>query len=156
MDTLALKSMPRRKYRLNIEEEQILWKDRKRYLGLPISFTRYEITPTRFIIRSGIFTSHTEEVLLYRVLDLKLKRTLWQKIFRVGTIVIHTMDQTARVAEFKNIKGSEKIRQVLGKIVEGERDRKRITAREIYGSGFGDGIDYDADVDGDGIPDYLQ
>ena len=66
------------------------------------------------------------------------------------------MDQTARVTEFKNIKGSEKVRQFLGKVVEAERDRKRITAREIYGSGFGEGIDYDADLDEDGIPDYLE
>ncbi|MDD4541887.1 MAG: PH domain-containing protein [Eubacteriales bacterium] len=148
--------MARRKYRLDIEEEQILWKDRKRYLGLPISFTRYEVTSTRFIIRTGLFTTNTEEVLLYRVLDLKLKRTLWQKLFRVGTITIHTMDQTARLTEFKNIKGSEKVRQFLGKIVEAERDRKRITAREIYGSGFGESMDYELDADGDGIPDYLE
>lgn len=67
------------------------------------------------------------------------------------------MDQTARIAAFKNIKSSEKVRQFLGKIVEAERDRKRITAREIYGSGFsGDVIDYELDADGDGIPDYLQ
>lgn len=149
--------MARRKYKLDLEQEQILWKDRKRHLGLPISFTRYEISQTRFIIRTGFFSTHTEEVLLYRVLDMKLKRNLWQKIFGVGTLEIHTMDQTARVAVFKNIKGSEKVRQFLGKIVEAERDRKRITAREIYGSGFsGEIIDYDLDADGDGIPDYLQ
>jgi hypothetical protein len=148
--------MARRKYRLDIEEEQILWKDRKRYLGLPISFTRYELTPTRFIIRTGFFSTNTEEVLLYRVLDLKLKRNLWQKLFGVGTLVIHTMDQTAKVVEFKNIKGSEKVRQFLGKAVEAERDRKRISAREVYGSGFGDGTDYGTDADGDGIPDYLE
>ncbi len=149
--------MASKKYKLEIEEEQILWKDRKRHLGLPLSFTRYEITPTRFIIRTGFFSTDTEEVLLYRVLDMKLKRNLWQKLFRVGTLEIHTMDQTARIAFFKNIKNSEKVRQFLGKIVEAERDRKRITAREIYGSGFsGDVIDYELDADGDGIPDYLQ
>lgn len=147
--------MARKKYRLDIEEEPVLWKDRKRFLGLPISFTRYEVSPTRFIIRTGLFSTDTEEVLLYRVLDLKLKRTFWQKLFGVGTITIHTMDQTARLTEFKNIKGSEKVRQFLGKIVEAERDRKRITAREIYGSGFGQ-IDYELDANGDGIPDYLQ
>ena len=149
--------MARRKYKLEIEEEQILWKDRKRHLGLPLSFTRYKITPTRFIIRTGFFSTQTEEVLLYRVLDMNLKRNLWQKLFGVGTLEIHTMDQTARIAAFKNIKSSEKVRQLLGKIVEAERDRKRITAREIYGSGFsGDVIDYELDADGDGIPDYLQ
>ena len=149
--------MARRKYKLEIEEEQILWKDRKRHLGLPLSFTRYEITPTRFIIRTGFLSTQTEEVLLYRVLDMNLKRNLWQKLFGVGILEIHTMDQTARIAVFKNIKSSEKVRQFLGKIVEAERDRKRITAREIYGSGFsGDVIDYELDADGDGIPDYLQ
>ena len=73
--------MPRRKYRLNIEEEQILWKDRKRYLGLPISFTRYEITPTRLLFAAVYSLAIRKEALLYRVLDLKRKRTLWQKIF---------------------------------------------------------------------------
>ena len=99
--------MASKKYKLEIEEEQILWKDRKRHLGLPLSFTRYEITPTRFIIRTGFFSTDTEEVLLYRVLDMKLKRNLWQKLFRVGTLEFHTMDQTARIAFFKNIKNSE-------------------------------------------------
>ncbi|NLK01462.1 MAG: PH domain-containing protein [Clostridiaceae bacterium] len=148
--------MPRRKYRIEIEQETVLWRDRKRYLGLPLSFTRYEVTPTRITIRTGFFTTHTEEILLFRVLDLQTRRTLGQKIFGVGTIVIHTMDQTARVAEFKNIKGAEKVRQLLGKIVEAERERKRITAREMFASGFGEEIDYTADLDGDGIPDYLQ
>lgn len=59
-------------------------------------------------------------------------------------------------AEFKNIRGSEIVRQFSGKVVDAERDRKRVTAREIYGSGFGESVDYDADLDGDGIPDYLQ
>ncbi|HHV42649.1 MAG TPA: PH domain-containing protein [Clostridiaceae bacterium] len=147
--------MPRRKYRINIEQETILWRDRKRFLGLPLSFTRYEITPTRLTIRVGFFNTSTEEILLFRVLDLQSKRTFWQKIFGVGTIFIYTMDQTAKIAEFRNIKGAEKVRQLLGKIVEAERERKRITAREMFASGFGD-TDYTADLDGDGIPDYLQ
>ncbi len=147
--------MARKNYKIKIDKEPILWKDRKRILGMPLSFTRYAIMPTRFVIRVGLFTTHTEEVLLYRVLDLQLSRSFWQKLFGVGTIRIHTMDQTARVATFQNIRGSEKIRQFLGKIVEAERDRKRITARELYGSGFSDDY-YTIDADGDGIPDYLQ
>lgn len=148
--------MPRRKYRIEIEQETVLWRDRKRYLGLPLSFTRYEVTPTRITIRTGLFTTQTEEILLFRVLDLQARRTLGQKLFGVGTVMIYTMDQTSRVAEFKNIKGAEKVRQLLGKIVEAERERKRITAREMFASGFGEEIDYTADLDGDGIPDYLQ
>ena len=38
-------------------------------------------------------------------------------------------------------------------VVELERDAKRISAREVYGSGFGDS---GVDLDGDGIPDHLQ
>ena len=72
-------NMPRRKYRIEIEQETVLWRDRKRYLGLPLSFTRYEVTPTRITIRTGFFTTHTEEILLFRVLDLQTRRTLGQK-----------------------------------------------------------------------------
>lgn len=136
-----------------VPEEKIMWKDRKRHLGLPLSFTRYQLTATRLTTSVGLFTTHIEETLLYRVLDTNLKRNLWQKLFGVGTVTIFAGDRSGSTLVLKNVKNSEKVRRLLGELVELERDAKRISAREVYGSGFGDS---GVDLDGDGIPDHLQ
>jgi len=136
---------------LETEEPEILWKDRKRYLGMPISFTRYEVDETRFTSRIGFFSTVTNETLLYRIMDLKLSRTLGQKIFGVGTITLFTADKSHSTFELKNIKKAEKVRRYLSNLVEKEREKRRITGRELFGVA-GDG-DYDMpDLDGDGYP----
>ena len=63
-----------------------LWKDRKRVLGMPLSFTRYRLSEDRIFLEVGFFNMKQEEALLYRVRDLSLSRSLWQRIFGVGTV----------------------------------------------------------------------
>jgi uncharacterized membrane protein YdbT with pleckstrin-like domain len=77
--------------------DEILWKDRKRYLGLPISFTVYSFSNNKFYMKKGIFNVSSEEILLYRVLDLTFKQTLWQKIFGVGSVILTTADKSTPV-----------------------------------------------------------
>lgn len=139
-----------RKTFLETEQPRILWKDRKRYLGLPISFTRYEVDETRFTSRIGFFSTTTNETLLYRIMDLNLSRTLWQKIFGVGTITLFTADQSHATFKLLNIKKPEQVRRFLSNLVEEERDKRRIIGRELFGVA-GDGYDM-PDIDGDGFP----
>ena len=63
-----------------------IWSSRKRILffGLPLSFTKYTLTDEKFIINSGFLTSTEDEIRLYRIVDLSLKRGLGQKIFIKG------------------------------------------------------------------------
>lgn len=119
-------------------EEEILWKDRKRYLGLPISFTVYSLDNNRFYVKRGFFNSVMDELLLYRVLDVKLTRSLGQKIFGVGTIMLITADQSNPSLIIKNVRHSDRVRKLLSNIVERERNEKRIMGKEMYGaSGMG-------------------
>jgi len=140
------------------QEDPILWKDRKRILGMPISFTRYSVDGSRLYCKVGFFTTTTDELMLYRILDIKLRRTLWQKLFGVGTITLYSADQSHREQELKNIKKPDSVRKFLSKLIEQERMEKGITGREMYGSA---GMDLDGcehtnmffDANGDGIPD---
>jgi len=119
-------------------EEEILWKDRKRYLGLPISFTVYSLDNNRFYLKRGFLNSVMDELLLYRVLDVKLTRSLGQKIFGVGTIMLITADQSNPKLLIKNVRHSDRVRKLLSNIVERERNEKRIMGKEMYGaSGMG-------------------
>ena len=151
--------MAKQPYLENISEEKPLWRDRKRILGMPLSFTVYEVNNDRFTTRKGLFRTETNEILLYRILDIKLVRTLGQKIFGVGTLTLYSADQTHETIEIKNIAKPEAVRKFLSRIIERERKEKGLTGREIYGAAGlikdGDGIPNHAfaDVDGDGIPD---
>ncbi len=134
---------------LDTEPQPVLWKDRKRYLGLPISFTRYSVDKERFISSVGLLRTEINEILLYRILDLKLTRTLGQKLFGVGTITLYTADQSDSQVKLVNIANSPKVWRVLSNIIEEERNRRRIIGRELYGAAI-PGL---VDTNGDGIPD---
>ena len=45
--------------------DNIIWKDRKRYLGMPLSFTRYSLSEDRLFLSVGFINLRDEEVLLY-------------------------------------------------------------------------------------------
>ena len=86
------------------DDYQPLWKDRKRILGMPITFTKYEVTANRLITHRGLLRTETDELLLYRIMDIKMSRTLGQKLFGVGTITIYCADQssgTPRAGEYQ-------------------------------------------------------
>ena len=75
-------------------DDTVLWKDRKRILGMPNSFTKYLIKNNRLYVSRGLFSTNENEILLYRILDFNLERTLFDKILGVGTIKLITCDPT--------------------------------------------------------------
>ena len=122
------------------QEDEILWHDRKRYLGLPISFTRYSFDENRFYLKKGFFNIVSDEILLYRVLDVTLRRSLGQRMFGVGTIILSTADQTLPTMKIESIKDCERVYRALSNIVEKERNEKRVLGKEMFGAaGFDDG-----------------
>ncbi len=122
------------------QEDEILWHDRKRYLGLPISFTRYSFDENRFYLKKGFLNIVSDEILLYRVLDVTLRRSLGQRMFGVGTIILSTADQTLPTMKIESIKDCERVYRALSNIVEKERNEKRVLGKEMFGAaGFDDG-----------------
>ena len=119
----------------NLPEAEILWRDRKRTIfGLPWSFTAYEVTPERFIKRKGLFVTETDEIMLYRVLDIKMIRTLGQKLNGVGTIVLYSADQSSHTERIVSVKHPDKVRRFLSSQVEKIRNEKGLTGREMFGT----------------------
>lgn len=121
------------------ETPEIIWKDRKRTLfGLPWSFTRYELTEDRIFIKTGFFKSNEDEVRLYRIMDVSLTRTLFQKMFGLGTISCCSADKTLGDFQIKNIKKSREVKELLSQSIEAERNKKRISGREYMSDDNGE------------------
>ena len=70
-----------------MESIQYIWKDRKRILGMPITFTRYRLSEDRLFCEKGFLNIKQDEVLLYRVRDLQLNMSLGQRLTWTGVIV---------------------------------------------------------------------
>ena len=81
-----------------------LWKDRKRFLGMPLSFTRYMLSEDRLFLSKGFLNVKDEELLLYRVRDISTGRTLLQRMLGVGTVTVLSSDKTNPTLVLKNIK----------------------------------------------------
>ncbi len=111
---------------------EYVWKDRKRTIfGLPLSFTVYKLTNEKLIIESGFLSKKEEEIRLYRVMDLTLNRPLGQRMFGVGTIHCCTADKSTPEFDIQKIKKPSEIKNMLSDMVEAERDKKRVSAREF-------------------------
>lgn len=120
-----------------------IWSDRKRILGLPISFTKYTIKKNRLYSSTGLFSTKEDELLLYRILDFKLEITLINKIFRVGTITLYTCDETDRELKLIRIKNPKEVRDLLSEIVEEARNQNKVKGREMFGVSRGEYIEFD-------------
>jgi len=125
---------------INIE---YLWKDRKRYFGMPISFTRYALSEDRLFISVGLLNIKDDEVLLYRIRDIDTSRTLWQRLFGVGTITVMSSDKSMPTLILKNVKDPIFVKELLHTQVEEMKIRRRVRVGEIMGNG----LDEDGDVE---------
>lgn len=124
-----------------------LWQDRKRYFGLPLSFTRYSLSEDRLFISVGFLSIKDDEILLYRVRDIDTKRTLWQRLFGVGTVTVCSSDKTMPNMVLKNIKDPIFVKELIHKQVEENKIKRRVRFGEIMTDADGDGIDDEMDDD---------
>lgn len=116
---------------MGFQGDMYIWKDRKRFLGMPLSFTRYALSDDRLFLSVGFFSVNDEEILLYRIRDISSKRTLWQRIFGVGTVTVASSDKSTPQIVLKNIKFPQDFKELLHKNVEESKMKRRMRYGEI-------------------------
>ena len=119
--------------------EEYIWKDRKRFLGLPLSFTRYALSEDRLFLSVGFFSIKDDEMLLYRVRDITISRTLGQRLFGVGSVTVLSSDKSQPTLVLKNVKQPMRVKELIHDNVEEMKIRRRMRFGEIMTS------DYDED-----------
>lgn len=141
--------------KIQVEEKEVLWADRKRILGMPISFTRYSMDDERLYVKTGLLRTELNEILLYRILDVKSTQSLWQRIFGVGTLTLFSADQSCPQLLLKNIKKPEKLHIYLSDVIEKTRQTRGVAGREIVGMA-GVGMHHPHDAEMEDVPDDGQ
>lgn len=123
-----------------------VWTDKKRTIfGLPISFTRYYLTETKFITRVGFLNITEDEIDLYKITDKKVRFPFFQRLFNCGTIIIYSRDTDTPSKEVHCIKRVREVSELIDKHLTIMRDRYGIRGRDMINAGNCDcsGEEYD-------------
>ena len=133
------------KSNLPVEKHEVKWKDRKRTIfGLPWSFTRYRLTDDKLIVSTGLLSINEEEIRLYRIMDVTLKRSLGERLWGLGTIHICSSDKTTPEIDIQRVRQSSDVKEMLSDMVEAARKKNRVSAREFMAADdMGDDMDED-------------
>jgi uncharacterized membrane protein YdbT with pleckstrin-like domain len=126
---------------------EYIWRDRKRYLGMPLSFTRYAMSDDRLFISVGFLNIKDDEILLYRVRDIDTSRNLWQRFFGVGTITVISSDKTMPNMVLKNVRNPVGVKEMIHQQVEETKLKRRVRIGEIMGGNLDDDLDNDDELD---------
>ena len=115
---------------------EIIWHDRKRYFGLPISFYRYYIVKkgdewVKFFRHKGFLSAIIDDINVYRCFDVTLTVSLADKIFKTGTIEILSNDAHVPCFHLRHIANPYKVRDLISSMIEIERKKKRIGITEF-------------------------
>lgn len=130
--------------------EGTVWTDKKRRIfGLPLSFTRYMLTSTKFVVRTGFLNVREEEVELYKITDKCLHLPLLERMFNCGTINITSRDISIPNVCVKCVKEPREFYNILEKNVEAERNKYYVKGRDMQGAYGRSGFDIaDDNLDG--------
>ncbi len=131
-------------------KDNIIIKERKRwlFLGLPFTFTTYTLTDKMLIVKTGFLNTTEDEIKLYRIVDMTVRRTLWQRIVGLGSLEVNSKDQSSGNFIIKNIKHVKEFRAYLTEYLERDRSTRGMRGAEM--------IDSMPDADGDGVPDHME
>ena len=116
----------------------LLWKDRKRYFGLPLSFTRYKLIKNegywfKIFSEVGLLYTIVEEINLYRIRDIALRQSLFDKIFGTGSITLYSNDVRMPVFTLRHIANPYKVRDMLSTQIEEQRRLTGVRVAEFQG-----------------------
>ena len=123
------------------------YKERKRwlFLGLPFTFTKYTVNEEKLIVNRGFFKLQENTCYLYKIIDVKLERTLLERICGMGTIICYTGDVTDKVIKLIHIKNSKTINDFLLSQSEEMRRKRRTLNTLSLTQGMSDIEDADLD-----------
>ncbi len=115
---------------------EVIWRDRKRHFGLPISFYRYYIVKkegewVKFFRHKGFFSAVIDDINVYRCYDVTLIATIGDRIFKTGTIEIQSNDSHVPCFHMRHITNPYKVRDLVSNLIEIERKKKHVGITEF-------------------------
>lgn len=122
-------------FRVAIEKEEAIWADKKRvvFFGMPLSFTKYILTPSKFLLETGFLSKKEEETRLYRITDVSLTRSFLERIFGLGTLRLLSSDTSNPEIHLTHVKKPKLVKEVISQAIEESRRQNGVRTSEMVG-----------------------
>jgi membrane protein YdbS with pleckstrin-like domain len=92
---------------------------------LKLKMTYYEVNSDRIEHSRGIFDRRVDNIDMFRVVDLKLRRTILDCLFGIGQVTLITSDKTDPEFTFQKVHGSRRLYDVIKKAsLEADQDQR--------------------------------
>lgn len=128
------------------------FKEKKRWVffGLPFTFTTYTVNEQFVTVDSGFLNRKQNDCYMYKIVDTRLCVSLWERIFKLGTVECYCGDVTTPVLTLTHIRNAKAVKDFILEASEDQRIKRRtVNTQNLAG-------DFDNDLDADGIPDELE
>lgn len=119
------------------------FKERKRwlFLGLPWTFTIYTVKDDMITIDRGFLNKQQDDCYMYKVQDVELIRSFWERMVGLGTVRCFTGDTTDKELQIKHVRHAKEIKDFIFDASE----KARIKRRTVNMLDIGNGVNVDAD-----------
>lgn len=109
------------------QEQKKEYVERKRWVffGLPFTFTKYTVTDEVITINDGLLSTRENDCYLYKVQDVELQTSFWERIFGLGTVACYTGDNTHPQLFLSHIRNAREIKNHILKASEEARRKRR-------------------------------
>ena len=105
----------------------MVYTEKKRCLlfGLPLSFTTYNINEELISVTSGLLSKTENDSYLYKIVDVRLEQSFFERIFGLGTVHCFGGDVTDPSLKLKHIRRAREIKDYIFHQSEAERLKRR-------------------------------
>ncbi|MCI5881502.1 MAG: PH domain-containing protein [Lachnospiraceae bacterium] len=126
-------------------DENIKYRERKRwvFLGLPFTFTVYNIKDDVLTVDQGFFKKIENDCYMYKVQDVEHTQTFFERLVGLGTITCFTGDTTHPKLIIEHVKRSREIKNYILEASEAARMRRRTLNTLNIGTETMDDMDND-------------
>lgn len=107
------------------ETVEYVEKKRTKIFGLPWCFVTYRINEEKINIKSGFLNIIEDDAFMYKIQDVRLTRSFFERMFGLGTVICYTGDTTHPELKLVHIRHSGEIKDYIMMTSEKARIRRR-------------------------------